>query len=144
MEKVENKEIVVDENKKVSYLQLIQKEKNKNQMINIILKVGAFIVNFSVLTSLRLRGFSINHYLIILPMVLIMVIDLYFGYLAKYYDGLYESIRLNKKEIDFDITPYYYDDFITTIKGMTLGFINIPTWIYYILLVGISYLVITL
>lgn len=144
MEKVENKEIVVDENKKVSYLQLIQKEKNKNQIINIILKVGAFIVNFSVLTSLRLIGFSINHYLIILPMVLIMVIDLYFGYLAKYYDGLYESIRLNKKEIDFDITPYYYDDFITTIKGMALGFINIPTWIYYILLVGISYLVITL
>lgn len=82
-----------------------------------------------------------NHLAIILPIVVIMLFDLYFAYFSKYYTRLYELVRNDQKDIDFDLTPYYNDDFLPRFKSLLLGIFNIGTWLFYLILIGMAYII---
>lgn len=132
---------LLDTKSKRSYLQIIQKEKNKNQILSGILKGAAIIVSILVISSMQLNFNGTNHLAIILPIVVIMLFDLYFAYFSKYYTRLYELVRNDQKDIDFDLTPYYNDDFLPRFKSLLLGIFNIGTWLFYLILIGMAYII---
>lgn len=92
-------------NQKVTYMQMIQASIDRMATTSAIFK--GFCA--TIITGISAISFTeINKWVLLLanaPVVCFLIIDLYYLQLEKRFRALYNKVRLDEHEVDFDLTP---------------------------------------